>query len=202
MRPAATLLVLLVVSAGVGCVVRTDLMDYRAPHGLDVGNPPADKSLVILLRPGRIAGAVSASVFDEQALVAVLMDETYVAYETTPGEHRFMVVGEAADFMGADLEGGKVYFARVASRMGVWRARFSLLPVTSHDDEWRDLRGWLADSRHVTLNAEGRAWAEQNAPSVREKHDDYLRKWLAKEVGERPVLRREDGMRLEDLPRE
>ena len=173
-------------------------MDYRPKAGLELEAPPPGKSLVIFLRPGRMAGAVSSTVFDDQDLVAILMDYTYAAYETTPGKHRFMVLGEAADFMDADLAAGKVYCALIVPRWGVWRARFSLKPVTPHDPEWQKVREWIGDARLVTLNAAGRSWAQANAESIREKHEEYLAKWLAKD--DRPALYRDDGVAFADLP--
>lgn len=195
-RQFLPLLLLAVVCAS--CVARTDLMDYRPEEGFAVSPPRPDTALVIFMRPGRMAGMVSSTVFDEVALVAVLMDYTYGAYETAPGRHRFMVLGEAADFMDAELDPGKVYFARVTPRFGVWRARFSLQPLTPHDEEWTDLQEWISGSYLVSLNAEGRTWAQENAPSIQEKHDAYLAKWLEKD--ERPALYREDGVRFADLP--
>lgn len=189
---------LLLACTGWGCVFRTDLMDYRSKPGVDIQAPHPASSLVLFFRPGRMAGAVSSSVFDDLDLVAVLMDYTYAAYETTPGKHRFMVVGEAADFMDADLAENKVYVAEVTPRFGVWRARFSLKPISPHDPEWPKVREWMSESNLVTLNAAGRSWAQANAGSIREKHDSYLTKWLAKE--ERPALYRDDGVAFADMP--
>jgi hypothetical protein len=183
---------------GSGCVPRTDLMDYRSRPGADLEAPHPNTSLVLFFRAGRMAGAVSSSIFDGTELVAVLMDRTYAVYETAPGAHRFMVVGEAADFMDADLVADKVYFATVRPRMGVWRARFSLKPITPRDEEWRKLRSWLEESHRITLNDGGRSWARDNAPSIREKHDGYLVRWLDKD--ERPALHPEDGVAFGDMP--
>jgi len=188
----------LLVVASVGCVPRTALMEYRPNRGLDLDAPEPDKALVVFLRPVKMAGYVSSVVFDDQDLVAVLMDYTYAAYQATPGNHRFMVVSEAADFMDADLEAGKVYFALVKVRMGVWRGRFSLMPLTPHDKEWQHLRRWLSRARRVTLNNAGISWGQDHAQSIQQKHDAYLPKWLAK--NERPALYQEDGVRLQDLP--
>ena len=191
---------LVLVAVTAGCVPRTALMDYRASAGFALSPPPPDKALVVFVRPGRMAGYVASVIYDDQDIISVLMDETYAAYQAKPGIHRFMVVSEAADFMDADLEAGKVYFAEVQVRMGVWRGRFSLRPVTPRDEEWPELREWLSRSRLVTLNAAGRSWAQENANSVHNKHDAYLQKWLAKNEHERPTLFAQDGVRLEDLP--
>ena len=198
-RPCRPILLLLAVAL-VGCVPRTDLMDYRPSAGMDLQPPHGDESLVVFLRPGRMAGLASSSVFDDTNLVAVLMDYTYAAYETTPGIHRFMVLGEAADFMDANLDAGKVYFARVTPRFGIWRARFSLAPVTPNDKEWQDLHGWMSESYLITPNAAARSWAQENAQSILEKRDGYLVKWLAKDAGERPMLYQQDGVRFQDIP--
>jgi len=191
-------MLLVIAAASVGCVARTALMDYQPDRGLDLEAPQPDKALVVFMRPKKIAGYVSSVIFDDQALVAVLMDYTYAAYQTTPGKHRFMVVSEAADFMDADLEAGKVYFGLVNVRMGVWRGRFSLVPVTPHDKDWQHVRKWLSGSRRVTLNTAGMSWGQDHAHSVQQKHDAFLPKWLAK--NERPTLYQEDGIRLQDLP--
>src|SRR5262249_6364530 len=190
---------LLLVAVAGGCVPRTALMDYRGSEGFALDPPQPDKALVVFARPGRMAGYVASVVYDGQDLVAVLMDVTYAAYPTTPVKHRFMVVSEAADFMDGDLEAGRVYFAEVRVRMGIWRGRFSLQPVTPHDEEWREVREWLSGSHLVTLNAAGRSWAQENAGSVRNKHDSYLPKWLAK--SERPAPYAQDGgRRPQELP--
>ncbi len=89
------------------------------------------------MRPSAFGGAVQSSVFDvataENVLVGIISSMAKVAYKTAPGELIFMVVGESADFMGAEVEAGKKYYALVTPRVGVWKARFSLKPM--HKDE-------------------------------------------------------------------
>lgn len=183
-----------------GCTPRTDLMEYEAESGFDIAAPTSNQALVVFMRPGRMAGMVSSSIFDGKEFIGVLMDNTYIVAAETPGTHRFMVLGEAADFLGADLEAGKVYFAVVAIRMGVWRARFSLKPVTPNDEDWTKVREWITDAHRVMLNAAGKTWAQENAQSIAEKHDAYLEKWLSKPEGDRPMLYARDGIRIQDLP--
>ena len=197
-RVTRVLLALITVTS-VACARRTDLMDYRAIAGVDIDPPGPGRAVVVFVRPDGRAKFVSSTIFDDVAPVAVLMQKTYAVYDTPAGKHRFMVVSEAADFMDANLDEGKVYFARIADRMGAWRPRFSLLPVSPHDEKWKDLGEWMNDSdaRRVTLNAAGRTWAQDNAPSIQKKHDAYLPKWLAKR--DRPTLYPTDGIRLQDL---
>jgi hypothetical protein len=194
------MMVLLLVSFSNGCTPRTDLVDYQARTGFDVAAPTAGQAAVVFMRPERLAGMMSSTIFDGENLVAVLMDKTYVVHRTTPGQHRFMVLGEAADFMGADLEAGKVYFGLVTRRIGWVRWRFSLQPVTPNDPDWVKVREWITDSSRVTLNAAGRSWAQENAESIKDRHDAYLEKWLSKPEGERPMLYARDGVRAQDLP--
>jgi hypothetical protein len=178
-------------AAGVlaGCTVRSDLM---SPTGESTSalRPAPGKALVVFLRPEYAGYAIQAVVYDDAELVGVVSRHSAVAYQAEPGAHRFMVVSEAADFMDADLTRGRTYFVQVRPRMGAWRARFSLAPLSATADA-RDIAAWLAESKVATTNAKAREWAEQNRPSVLQKKAAYEPKWLAK--ADRPVLHADDG---------
>jgi hypothetical protein len=103
-----------------------------------------------------------------------------------------MVVSEAADFLDAELVGGSTYYIEVAPRMGAWRARFSLVPITPQSGQWSKVDRWVADSYGVAPNDAGEAWAESNSGSVTKKRDAYLVRWLEK--SDRPVLAPGDGV--------
>lgn len=95
--------------------------------------PTADKSQVIFMRSSFVGSAIQASIFDvtkgEPEFIGILSNSTKLEYKVEPGYHVFMVVSEAADFMEANLTGGKTYYAMVTPRMGAWKARFSMYPV-------------------------------------------------------------------------
>ncbi|MEN8133883.1 MAG: hypothetical protein ABFS45_27745 [Pseudomonadota bacterium] len=112
--------------------------------------------------------------------IGTIPANTKMAYQTEPGEHMFMVIGESADFMKANLAPDMTYYARVAARMGVWKARFSFIPYNGAESE-ADLQEWLNDTTLVKMNEQGEQWAKENAASIKEKHDDYLPKWLGKD---------------------
>ncbi|HTA20915.1 MAG TPA: hypothetical protein VK989_16590 [Polyangia bacterium] len=154
----------------------------------------ANESIVVFMRPSSAGFAVQSSVFEvvpaqSSHLVGIVAAKKKVAYHATPGDHLFMVVGESADFMQARLEPGKIYYALVTPRMGMWKARFSLQPV--HAAERGALPQWQGDTEWVAVNADSAQWAADNAGNIDSKRDAYLPKW--NEKAERPVLMPEDG---------
>lgn len=146
----------------------------------------AGKAMLVVMRPSRAGGAIAASVYDitgdQTVLIGVLGPHDKIAYQVEPGQHRFMVVAENADFMDATLEAGKTYYAVLRARPGLWKARFSLLPIhaTSTDQynlQSKDFSEWNADSEWVERTDRADAWFAANRPSVEEKRRDYLAKW-------------------------
>lgn len=83
----------------------------RVARGDDNYAVQADKALVIFMRPSRYGRAINASVFnvssDEPEFVGIMSYAGKITHYTAPGQRRFMVVSESADFMDATLEGGK-----------------------------------------------------------------------------------------------
>jgi hypothetical protein len=152
--------------------------------------PAPGKALILFLRPEERGGNVQAVVYDGAQFIGVSSVSWAIAYLADPGTHRFMVISEAADFMDADLVAGRIYYAQVRPRMGAWRARFSLSPLSVRTDA-RAIEGWVAESRLATANDAGREWAARNRPSVLEKKAAWEPKWLEK--ADRPVLHADDG---------
>jgi hypothetical protein len=175
-----------------GCAIRSDLMT-RAGGDVSVEHAAEGRALVVFLRPSGAAGAVQAVIYDGDRFLGASSVHTAIAYQAEPGEHLFMVVSEAADFLGATLVAGKTYYVRVEPRIGAWRARFSLLPVDArrHHDA---LTHWLGEASVVTVNDRGLDWARENQASVLEKRAEYLPRWRAKPEDERPVLWPGDGL--------
>ena len=92
-----------------------------------------------------------------------------------------MVIGENADFMIAHLDAGKTCHALVSPRMGVWKARFSLLPIhndasAKHSIQSVDFREWMQSTERVGNSAESEQWLRENPSSVHEKKNCYTRK--------------------------
>jgi hypothetical protein len=148
--------------------------------------PEEGKALVVFMRASFVGSAISASVYDapdnDTHFIGVVQNKQKMAYQATPGAHRFMVIAENADFLDANLEAGKTYYVLISPRMGVWKARFSLFPIRhASADEYNlqsaDFKEWQAKTRFVVTSPDGEAWYEDNKASVAEKKADYLQKW-------------------------
>jgi hypothetical protein len=151
--------------------------------------PLPGQATVVFLHPGSGRGA---SVFDlatdPPLLVGILFSGQKAAFSTTPGTHRFMVIGESADFMDATLDAGKTYYARITPRTGVWKPRYSLEPVTKSDPT---LTADLASCSWVTNTDVSLKWEKDNLPSIQGKKAKDLPPWVASE--NRPILKADDG---------
>jgi hypothetical protein len=175
--------------AGAGGMVKADAPTLATPT----------QATVVFMRSSFLGAAISASVFDvtqdPPRLVGIVQTGTKVAYPVTPGEHVFMVVSEAADFMKADVATGKTYYALVTPRMGAWKARFSFHPLRQADFAGPDFAGWDADTHWVQAGPEAESWADRNMPDIVAKRAEYWPRWQAKEQIQRDsqTLKAEDG---------
>ena len=156
--------------------------------------PQSGKALVIFMRPSSFGGAIQSTVFDGETYISTVSANTRVAYQAEPGEHMFMVIGESADFMKATLNSNKTYYALVAPRVGFWKARFSLKPIRKDHDP-AELTDWLESTTLMEPNAEGFAWAKENAADISNKRDEYLPQWKSKSAAAQneQTLLPEDG---------
>lgn len=162
-----------------------------------VSAPVEGKSLVVFMRPSTLGFAIQSSVFeiegDHPSLVGIVAAKKKVSYQLEPGKHLFMVIGESADFMSAELEENRTYYALVTPRMGVWKARFSLMPIHLGELDSSQFSDWLEACEWVEKNTDSENWASENMPSIESKRETYYEKWMSKDVSERPNLLPQDG---------
>lgn len=150
---------------------------------------PQDGAQVVFMRSAFTAKAIDASVYEvtdgKTQFVGILSNDTKVAYPTAAGHRTFMVVSEAADFLEADLVAGKTYYAMVTPRMGMWKARFSLWPVSrdpkaEYSLQSKDFKDWISDTQLVTNSPKSLSWFENNKTSVEAKRVEYWPVWQKK----------------------
>lgn len=188
---AAMLLVLLLLGA---CAGTSDYMRNVEPAQANYA-PEPDKALIVFMRPSGLGFAVQSSVFDvtdgNPHFVGIVSAKKKIAYYAAPGQRRYMVIGESADFMGATLDAEKVYYALVTPRMGWWKARFSLRPLHGTDIQGSEFADWFSDTQWVENGDGATTWAAQNMSSIREKMAEDLPEWNGKP--NKPMLQAADG---------
>ena len=160
--------------------------------------PEPGKAMVVFMRPSGLGFAIQSSVFEIKdnypALVGIVAAKTMVAHQVNPGKYLFMVIGENADFMTAELVAGKTYYVRVEPRFGMWKARFGLQPVQQKNLAGAEFAGDLKDCKWVEKNADSESWASGAMVSIQSKRTEYYADWIKQADAERPHLRPEDGI--------
>jgi hypothetical protein len=148
-----------------------------------------DEAMVVFMRSSFVGSAISASVFDvsgpETKFIGIINNGTKIAYPVKAGEHTFMVVSEAADFMQARVLSGRTYYAMVTPRMGVWKARFSFRPLRQNELSGSEFAGWNSGTHFVVNSPETQNWAAQNASDVASKRNQYWPEWNNKPANDR-----------------
>ena len=169
----------------------------EVPAGSSVVVPDKGKAVVVFARPSGLGFAIQSSVFEvidnKSSLVGIVAAKTKVAYSLDTGKHLFMVIGESADFMTADVLPNKTYYAYVTPRMGLWKARFSLEPKRKQDLGMPELSSALDECRLVEKTADSNNWALGHMDSIQSKRAEYYPDWLKMPEVERPHLFPEDG---------
>ena len=179
-----------------GCAGSVKHMRVVAPEQV-VSSPAQGKAMVVFMRPATLGFAIQSSVFEvdqnDHMIVGVVAAKKKVAYQLAPGEHLFMVVGESTDYMAAELEADKTYYALVTPRMGVWKARFSLKPVHADQLDSAEFNKWFDACEWVEKIPAADTWAADNMESIKSKHEKYYAKWMGRDETSRPKLAPEDG---------
>ena len=161
---------------------------------VDISNiaPKEGKAKVIFMRPSSFGFAIQSSVFtikdNTPSIIGIVAAKKKLGQDFEAGEHLFMVIGESADFMSAILEADKTYYALVTPRFGVWKARFSLKPVSNLEYKSKEFNDWVTNSESVETNTDTEKWANDNRDSIYSKYTEYYKKWMTKHEIERPRL--------------
>jgi hypothetical protein len=187
----ATLLIVLGLAAACG---RTGGMQ-TVPQAT-VAPPGAAEAVVVFMRPA-LATGYSTSVFelrpDGDRFIGILRPDTRLAYRTTPGRTRFMLVttGGWDDFMDAELAGGKTYAAVVTYVTSGGQAGYRLRPVRRADYERDDVKACMTGCAWVENTAKSEAWGKNHLPEIARRKAKSLPEWQA--VANRPSLTPADG---------
>ena len=160
------------------------------------------KAMIVFMRPSSFGANIQSSVFEikdgNPELVGIVSTNTKVSYQLDSGNYLFMVIGENADFMSADLVANKTYYARVTPKMGWWEDRFSLRPVQSTELDTAEFNEWLKACEWVKNTTESEAWAKENMDDILSKQKDHYTAWKQTDLIDRIKLLAEDGRPVAD----
>ena len=174
--------------------------------------PMPGKALVVFVRPpayitiidyGRIpvfeakksdSVTETAGKDSEPEIIGILPVRTMVAYHVDPGRHLFMVLGQFADFMTADVLPNRTYYVFALARPGKFRALYSLKAVDKQEQGSKDFKEIIASFKWVVKTPEALNYAASNMAAIRSRQDESYRVWIQKAESERPRLLPDDGV--------
>ncbi len=191
MNKTIKVIAVVILAAGLfGCA--TPSMNLSVPIDTDIALEN-DKALVYFIRPTSLGFKIHAAVYDDDKFIGFVPYNQKLPYLAESGDHLFMVVSEAADFMKANLLPGKTYYVQVEPRMGAWRARFSLVPVTKDQLGTDKVQKLINKARLIKNSDSAYQWASDNHDDVLKKKKVYLEKWQSKDEDQRPMLKAIDS---------
>jgi hypothetical protein len=121
--------------------------------------PPPDKSVVYIMRPSGFGFAINFQIWDRDRFIGLSQAKSYFAYVCDPGKHLFIGIAENKVAVDADVAPGKSYFIITEPRMGGWKARLAMTPVTRGSEVWDNVAGLIAEMEYIVpVEDEVRAW--------------------------------------------
>jgi hypothetical protein len=155
-----------------------------------------EKATVVFMRPSSFGGAIQSYAFlydnDEPEFIGIISTNYKIAYQTPAGKHLFMIMGENADFLQADLAPNHIYYVVVEPHMGFFKSRFSLDPVPASQFDTQDFKDDLAECHFVQNTPASMEWFEQNKAAVIKKYESYYPDWQ-EDTEDQHHLSQEDG---------
>ncbi len=116
-----------------GCAGSSTYMVKADPSTV---GPPPDKAMVYILRPSGMGFAINFQIWDRDQFIGLSQAKSYFAHLCTPGKHLFIGIAENKVAVEADLAPGMSYYILTAPRIGGWKARISMEPVTQGSENW------------------------------------------------------------------
>jgi hypothetical protein len=109
---------------------------YMVKADPPTAGPPPDQAIVYVMRPSGMGFAINFQIWDRDRFIGLSQAKSYFAYPCAPGKHLFIGIAENKVAVEADLAPGKSYYILTDPRMGGWRARLAMEPVTRGSEDW------------------------------------------------------------------
>ena len=130
----------------------------------------------------------------EPELVGILPVKTKIAYQIDPGKYLFMVVGESAEFMTAEVLPNTTYYVLILARVGSRTAIYSFKAVDKQEQNSKDFRELIASAKWVENTSASLNWAASNMVSIQAAQTKNYKLWTSKPESERSSLFPNDGV--------
>jgi hypothetical protein len=180
MRALAAALVTLVL-AGCAGTPGANISPLMVRHGKQRIVPQGpDEALILFVRENEDNSGTQATVYeiadDGDHFVGVSSGSTRLAWAVHPGYHLFMVIGETADFLSAQVGGGKTYYMMVVPRWGFFKSRFSFRAVRREELGGPRWQAWQ-QLELLRCGPDCARWVDNNVNSILRHKDEDLAFW-------------------------
>ena len=177
-------------AATAGCAGVSHMTTVPAEEQVQEAEP--GKALVYFIRATTLGGGIPAYLYDGEKYVGTVLPDSHIGFQAAPGEHMFMLTGDTADFMRADLLPDKIYYVVVEPYMGYITYRFALRPMNGQVSQEK-IDKWLESTRQLDVDEDGERWAASNTARASKFKNKYLAKWEEKPEDAKQFLRPESG---------
>ena len=174
-----------------------------------IAKPGKDTAQIVFMRDSFMLNAVTAKLFEVTdgniKFIGALPNGNKIVYRTTLGKKVFMAYGEtmhigygqAADFMKADIVGGKTYYAIVLPHFAWGASGFSPIPVRNYNIDSKEFANLLNGTKLIIADeAQAQAWYKDNKEHIQKVYTAYWKHFQTKNVVQQAesTLTPEDGV--------
>jgi hypothetical protein len=148
-----------------GCAGSSQYMVKAEPP---VAGAPADRSVVYFMRPSGMGFAINFQIWDGDRFIGLSQAKSYFAYVCPPGKHLFIGIAENKVAVEADVAPGMSYYVITEPRIGGWKARLAMDPVTRGSEQWNNVETVKKELQFLApVEEQIRAWdAEKRAEAA------------------------------------
>ena len=154
-----------------------------------------EMATIVFYRSTKYGGKIKSAILDvttpETKFYGSLASKSKIVVQVPAGDYTFMILGENADFAYASVEAGHIYYIIAQVRMGVWKARFSLNPVSKEELNSPSF-AHLDVCKLYEKTPEADVWFAEHKTDIEQKREAYYKKWMSKPESDRPRLNATD----------
>ena len=128
--------------------------------------PPVDSNAVVyFVRVSSYGGSTSFEYFHNEKFIGIFKGKNYMRYECPEGEHLLWASSEDKEFLRCSFKAGETYIVLVNIKMGAWKARLSLEPLTPENEDFERAKKIVYERKPIVT-------PESKIHSTQKKLDD------------------------------